>query len=82
MKVNYRHIGFYLCLSGSLVYAADVQAPSAEFWQYLLEFSNENGEVIDPMEFAQLHQLPDNADAQQTAISSTSNPHSSAAAEE
>ncbi len=82
MKANYLHIGFYFCLSGSVVYAADVQAPSAEFWQYMLEFGNDKGEVIDPMEFAQLQQLPDNADATRTADSSTSNPHSSVAAEE
>lgn len=82
MKVNYLHIGIYLCVSGSLVYAEDVQAPSAEFWQYMLEFSNENGEVIDPMEFAQLQHLPDNAEANRAQQSSTSNPHSSVAAEE
>lgn len=82
MKANYLHMGFYLCLSGSLVYAAEVQAPSAEFWQYMLEFSNEQGEVIDPMEFAQLQQVPDNAEVTRTEQSSTSNPHSSVAAEE
>jgi hypothetical protein len=84
LKVKALQIGLYLCVSCSLVYASDVHAPSAEFWQYLLEFSDENGEVIDPMEFAQLQNMSAASQQQltQNRNSSSSNPRSSSAAEE
>lgn len=53
MKAN---LGIYLfaCCSATFSAAAQAPQPSAEFWQYMLEFADENGELMDPLEFAQL----------------------------
>lgn len=40
-----------------LVKAETATAPSAEFWQYLVEFSDEQGELIDPEDLAAVENL-------------------------
>lgn len=46
---------------------AQAPQPSAEFWQYLLEFSDEQGAVIDPVDFAQLESIPEKDEAERIA---------------
>jgi len=40
-----------------LVKAETATAPSAEFWQYLVEFSDEQGELMDPEDLAAVGNL-------------------------
>lgn len=62
MKVSksFKNISCYWFACGALALSASAQAPQppAEFWQYLLEFSDENGELIDPLEFSELDTTP------------------------
>lgn len=53
MKANISAYVFACC---AVTFSAAAQAPrpSAEFWEYLLEFSDETGELLDPLELAQL----------------------------
>jgi len=55
-----------------LVKAETATAPSAEFWQYMLEFSDEQGELIDPEDLAVIENLNNNeAMAAEQAIPAT-----------
>jgi len=42
---------YWLCLlSFALPVMAFAAAPSQEFWEYMADYSDENGEVVDPLE--------------------------------
>ncbi len=41
-----------LLIAGSVV--AQAPAPSQEFWDYLTEYGDENGNVLDPLEYDQI----------------------------
>lgn len=56
-----------VAMSLSLLFAATPimadEAPPPEFWQYLLEYGDEQGNVIDPLEFEHLEKRPSEADS-------------------
>ena len=52
-----KHWGAFLLCMPLLVKAETATAPSAEFWQYLVEFSDEQGELIDPEDLAAIENL-------------------------
>lgn len=77
---------WFACCALALSAAAQAPQPPAEFWQYLLEFSDENGELIDPLEFSQLdamqsEQVAKNqgeeseADTHEAPTNTTKDPH-------
>ncbi len=47
-----------------VVYAA---APSQEFWEYMADYSDENGEVVDPLELDEAIASKEQAEAEQPA---------------
>jgi len=60
-------------LSGLMLsaFAARAEAPpSAEFWEYLLEFGNARGEIFDPSDYAVVSNIPAKArdDAEKSPI--------------
>ena len=57
-----KHWGAFLLCVPLLVKAETAIAPSAEFWQYMLEFSDEQGELMDPEDLAAIENL-NNEDA-------------------
>lgn len=57
-----KHWGAFLLCVPLIVKAETATAPSAEFWQYMLEFSDEQGELIDPEDLAAIENL-NNEDA-------------------
>ncbi len=71
---------FLLCMP-LLVKAETATAPSAEFWQYLLEFSDEQGELIDPEDLAAVEHLNNEGTVAEPATKSTkeTKQHSSSA---
>lgn len=69
---------FLLCIP-LCVNAESAAAPSTEFWQYLVEFSDEQGEFIDPEDLAAIENLKnaDSITAEQGAPATTTMQHSS-----
>jgi hypothetical protein len=39
---------------------ADSPKPSQEFWEYMAEYGDDNGNVLDPLEYDQILSLKDN----------------------
>ena len=66
MKVNSSRF-FWACCFMTVSALANAPQPPAEFWQYMLEFSDEEGAVIDPVDFAQLESLPEKDEAERIA---------------
>jgi hypothetical protein len=50
---------------GLLIFAipvlAETPALSQDFWEYMTDFDDENGDVLDPLEYDQLSNLKNNA---------------------
>ncbi|MES2823622.1 MAG: hypothetical protein V4732_08470 [Pseudomonadota bacterium] len=40
---------------------AETPAPSQDFWEYMTDFDDENGSVVDPLEYDQLSNLKNSA---------------------
>lgn len=53
-------VGFALL---AWIIPAWADAPPAEFWQYLLEYGNDQGEVLDPLDLDTVSHMDDKADA-------------------
>ena len=47
-----------LCFVGAMLIAvpaiADAPIPSQEFWEYMTDYSDDNGDVLDPLEYDQI----------------------------
>ncbi|GGY69898.1 hypothetical protein GCM10011613_12830 [Cellvibrio zantedeschiae] len=49
---------FGMVLIGVCV-CADAPPPSQEFWEYMIEYGDEKGEVLDPLEYDQILTMKD-----------------------
>jgi len=51
------------CFVGAMLIAvtaiADTSAPSQEFWEYMAEFGDDNGDILDPLEYDQIIGMKD-----------------------
>ena len=77
-----KHILFSpkLCVFSVLVITAPIIAqaatpalsPSQEFWDYLTEYGDDNGNLLDPLEYDQMLSMKESDDANSKATSSVS----------
>lgn len=56
---------FTVLLASAWVTAGGVK-PTQEFWDYMMEYSDEQGEILDPLEYDQIYSLKEEKDATQT----------------
>jgi hypothetical protein len=49
---RWRHVLWYALLV-SLSARADTPSPSVEFWQYFAQYSDDNGELFDPIDLVE-----------------------------
>lgn len=67
------HCWFMVFLLFSVPVLAKTLTPSQEFWQYMNDFGDENGDVIDPLEYSQIvnggHDVAENAVTKDTVES-------------
>jgi hypothetical protein len=48
----------WLLLAATPALADDPGAPPREFWLYYVEFSDERGELLDPLDYSEAQHLP------------------------
>lgn len=63
---------FFLCLISASVWAVQA-SPSEEFWSYMLEFDDDNGDVLDPLEYEELLVMKDGGEGDASEHSSAKN---------
>lgn len=56
---------FAAMLSSAAVLAGGAK-PTQDFWDYMMEYSDEQGEILDPLEYDQIHSLKDEQDGTET----------------
>lgn len=56
---------FAAVLSSAAVLAGGAK-PTQDFWDYMMEYSDEQGEILDPLEYEQIHSLKDEQDGAET----------------
>lgn len=65
-----------LCFISALLVAAPViaqaPAPSQEFWDYLSEYGDDNGNLLDPLEYDQILSMKESDDMDSKAASALS----------
>lgn len=65
-----------LCFIGALLIVTPVIAqtltPSQEFWDYLTEYGDENGNVLDPLEYDQILSMKESDHASDDLLASES----------
>ena len=54
-----KHYFLFVLFFVSVSIWAMQQAPSEEFWNYMFEFDDDNGDVLDPLEYEQLLSIKD-----------------------